>query len=68
MPFPPIGPLGNKKWPPSMKVNKLGNFLNKMSLKGCKWSSMNVPGTETPLSHSLLELDECSFPNIGPLG
>ena len=25
---------------------------------GCKCSSLNAPGTETPLSHSILKLDE----------
>ena len=36
--------------------------------EGCKWSSLNAPGTETPLSHSILKLDEFPFPIIGPLG
>ena len=30
--------------------------MNKLGLKGCKWSSLNAPGTHTPLSHSVLEL------------
>ena len=47
---------GNKKWPPSIKVKQIENFQNKMGLKGCKWSSLNAPGTQTPLSHSVLEL------------
>ena len=38
-----------------MKVKKMENFQNKRGLKGCKWSSLNVPGTENPLSHPLLE-------------
>ena len=37
---------GNKNWPPIMKVKKLEMFRNKMSLMGCKWSSLNTPGTE----------------------
>ena len=59
---------GNKNWPPSMKVKKLEIFCNKRGLKGCKWSSLNVPGTENPLSHPLFGLDEFPFPIIGPLG
>ena len=59
---------GNKNWPPSMKVEKLEKFFNKMGLMGCKWSSLNAPGTETPLSHSVLELGEFPSPIIGPLG
>ena len=35
---------------------------------GCKWSNLNVPGTENPLSHPLLGLKEFPFPIIGPLG
>ena len=59
---------GNKNWPPSMKVKKLKIFCNKMGSKGCNWSSLNAPGTETPLSHPILELREFPFPIIGPLG
>ena len=29
------------------------NFQNKRGLKGCKWSSLNAPGTENHLSHPL---------------
>ena len=53
---------GNTNWPPSMKVKKLEIFQNKRGLKGCKWSSLNAPGTENPLSHSLLGLEEYPFP------
>ena len=59
--FPLLALWGNKNWPPSMKVKKLENFGNKSGLKGCKWSSLNAPGTENPLSHSLLELGESPF-------
>ena len=52
---------GNKNWLPSMKVKKLENFQDKDGSKDCKWSSLNSPGTETPLSHSLLELGEFPF-------
>ena len=34
-----------------MKLKKLEIFQNKMGLKGCKWSSLEAPGTETHLSH-----------------
>ena len=46
-PFPLLALWGNKKWLPSMKVKKLGKFQNKMGLKGCRWSSLNVPGSKT---------------------
>ena len=42
--------------------------LNHFCLKGCKWSSLSAPGTETPLSHSILRLDDFPFPIISPLG
>ena len=67
-PFPLLVLWGNKNWLPSMKVKKLENVHTKIGLKGCKWSSLNVPGIETPLSHSVLDLDEFPFPIIGPLG
>ena len=41
---------------------------NKRSLKGCKWSSLDVPGTENPLSHSLLGLEEFPFSHYWPSG
>ena len=37
--FSQLALWGNKKWPPSMKVKKLKIFWDKMSSKGCKWSS-----------------------------
>ena len=39
-----------------------------MGSKGCKRSSLNVPGTETPLSHPILKLDELPFPIISRRG
>ena len=30
---------------------KVGTFWTKISLTGCKWSSLNAQGTETPVSH-----------------
>ena len=32
-----------------------------MGSKGCKWSGMNAPGTETLLSHPDMELDDFPF-------
>ena len=37
-------------------------------LIGFKWSNLNAPGTENPLSHPFLKLGEFHFPTIGPLG
>ena len=54
-PFPLLALWGNKNGLPSMKVKKLKKIQNKMGLKGCKWSSLNAPGTETPLSHPYWE-------------
>ena len=67
-PFPLLALWGNKNWPPSMKVKKMENFQDKKGWMGCKWSSLNAPSTENPLSHSLLELGDFPFPIIGPLG
>ena len=51
-----------------MKTIKLEIFCIKISLTGCKWSRMNAPGTETPVSHSPLAhcvLQELSqFPDL----
>ena len=58
----------NKNWPPSMKVKKMKIFLNKMGLKGCKWSSLNAPGPQTHPSRPILELGEFPFPINSPLG
>ena len=66
--FPLLALWGNKNWPPSMKVKKLKIFWDRMSSKGCKWSSLNAPGTENPLSHQVLELGEFPFSIISPLG
>merc|ERR1739842_5838 len=52
---PIIGLWGNKNGLPSMKVKKLETFQNKSGLKGCKWSSLNAPGTETPQSYPYWE-------------
>ena len=44
----------------NMNGTNLENCWDKISLMGCKWSSLNVPGTETPLSHEWL--DDSLFP------
>ena len=46
---------------PSIKMWKLENLGNKIGLTGCKWSSLNAPGTQTPLYHPFLELGEFPF-------
>ena len=43
--FPLLALWGNKNWPPSMKGNKFENFQKVRGAKGCKWSSLNAPGT-----------------------
>ena len=55
-------------WGPSMKVKKLQKYKGKSGLMGCKWSSLNATGTENPLPHSVLKLEEFFFLIIGPLG
>ena len=59
---------GNKKWSPSMKVQQMENSKNKMGIKGCKWSSLDAPGTHSPLSHPILEWGNLPFLTISPLG
>ena len=66
-PFPLLALWGNKNGLPSMKVNKLEKFQNKMGLKGCKWSSLNAPGTETPQSYPYWERENLPTPIISPL-
>ena len=66
--FPLLALWGNKNWPPSMKMEKLENPQSKSGLKGCKWSRLKGPGTQTPKSHPNLKLSELSFLIIGPLG
>ena len=52
---------GNKNWLPSMKVRKFENVQSETGLRGCKWSNLNPPGTETPLSHPYWKLQEFPF-------
>ena len=51
-----------------MKVKKLENFENKIGLTGCKWSGLNAPGIETPLTSPILNLGDFPFLIISPLG
>ena len=44
-----------------MKGKKMENLWDKISLTSCKWSSLNAPSTETPVSHSLLSESLFSF-------
>ena len=46
---------------PSMKVKKVEYLWDKISSTGCKWSSLNALGAETPVSHSLLSESIFSF-------
>ena len=39
---------------PSIKIRMMGNFRDKISLMGCKWSNSNAPSTETAVSHQFL--------------
>ena len=66
--LPLLALWGNKNWLPSMKWKKLKIFQNKIGLKGCKWSSLKAPGTETPLSHPYWEREILATSIISPLG
>ena len=69
IPFSDYWPSGgNKNGLPSMKVDKLENYQNKSGSTGCKWSSLNAPGTGNPLSHSVLKLDDFPFPLLAQWG
>ena len=39
-----------------------------MGLKGCKWSSLKAPGTETPQSYPNWKLQEFPFSHYKPSG
>ena len=68
LPTPIIGLWGNKNGLPSMKVKKLENVQSETGLKGCKWSSLNAPGTQTPQSYPYWEREILPTPIISPLG
>ena len=42
-PFPIIGPRGNKNWPPSMKVTKVGKFPEQKGFKGMQMVQFECP-------------------------
>ena len=44
-----------------MKVEKLENCENKIGFTGSKWSSLNAPGTQTPVCHPFLVISLFSF-------
>ena len=60
-PFPIISLWGNKNGLPSMKVKEFENVQSETGLKGCKWSSLNTPGTETHQNHLYWKLEEFPF-------
>ena len=47
-----IFPGEKRKWALGHEIQELAKFQNKVGLKGCKWSSLNAPGTQSPLHHS----------------
>ena len=60
-----FNPWGKKDWLPIIKVRprvRQGeNCLNKMGLKGCKWSSLYAPSNENPPNCPFLKLGKNSF-------
>ena len=60
-PFPLLALWGKKNVIPSIKVKEIENVQSETGLKGCKWSSLNAPGTETPQSHPYWKLQEFPF-------
>ena len=52
----------------SMKVKNFEKSKNKRGLKGCKWSTLNAPSAENPLTHPFLELGDFLFPTTDPVG
>ena len=51
-----------------MKVKKFENVQSESGLMGCKWSNLNPPGTDTPLSHPYWKLQEFPFSHNWPSG
>ena len=51
-----------------MKVKKFENVQSESGSMGCKWSNLNPPGTETPLSHPYWKLQEFPFSHNWPSG
>ena len=52
----------------SMKVKKFENVQSESGLMGFKWSNLNPPGTDTPLSHPYWKLQEFPFSHNWPSG
>ena len=57
--LPLSGVIRNRS--PSIKVRKRNFFWMKISSTDCKLSSLNAPGSETPVSHPVLENSFISF-------
>ena len=55
-PFSVLALWGNKNWPHSIKVKQFKNLRNIIGANGCKWSNLNAPGTQNPLSCPFLSL------------
>ena len=51
--------------PPQYKDQEVGKFWDKISFTNCKWSKLNAPGTEIPVSHPFLGESLFSFPLSG---
>ena len=49
------------------QLRQIKNYQKKIGSKSCHWSDLNAPGTQTPLSLSVLELEICPFLTISPL-
>ena len=52
----------------SLWSQKFEKIQNKLCLTGCKWSSLDAPGTESPLSHSGWDNFTFPFPFLGNKG
>ena len=61
--FQPSSLWGNKKCEPPVKRSRRWTliFCDKICLTGCKWSNLNAPGTQIPVSYSLLVESLFSF-------
>ena len=47
--FSQLALWGNKNWPSSIKTKHFENFRNKIGSTCWEWSSLDAPGTETPI-------------------
>lgn len=66
LPAPALRPLWERNGSPSIKMEKLKIFYDKIRLTGCIWFSLKAPSTETLLSH--LFLGEYLFLRPRPIG